>query len=206
MEDVLDVYSRPYDAKHPVICMDEKPYQLLGEVRDPLPMRPGSDLKLDSEYVRKGTCSIFMFNESLAGWRHTSVREHRTANDWAEEIQYLVNSRPDAEKIVLVMDNLNTHALASLYKRFAPKEARRIASKLEIHYTPKHGSWLDMAEIELNVLTRQCLARRIADIETLRRQLYAWECDRNEARGKIVWQFTTEDARVKLASLYPKVF
>lgn len=122
MEDVLDVYSRPYDAKHPVICMDEKPYQLLGEVRDPLPMRPGSDLKLDSEYVRKGTCSIFMFNEPLAGWRHTCVREHRTANDWAEEIQYLVNSRPDAEKIVLVMDNLNTHALASLYKRFAPKK------------------------------------------------------------------------------------
>lgn len=125
MEDVLDVYSRPYDAKHPVICMDEKPYQLLGEVRDPLPMRPGSDLKLDSEYVRKGTCSIFMFNEPLAGWRHTCVREHRTANDWAEEIQYLVNSRPDAEKIVLVMDNLNTHALASLYKRVCPQRSTK---------------------------------------------------------------------------------
>lgn len=186
MEDVLDVYALPYNPLRPVICMDEKPYQLLGEARDPLPMRPGSTQKLDSEYVRKGTCSIFMFNEPLEGWRHTSVIEHRTASDWAEEIKALVDSRPEAEKIVLVMDNLNTHAVASLYKRFEAKEARRIASRLEIHYTPKHGSWLDMAEIELNVMTRQCLVRRIQDIETLRKELNAWECERNDKRGKII--------------------
>lgn len=204
MEDVLDVYALPYNPLRPVICMDEKPYQLLGEARDPLPMKPGSPQKLDSEYVRKGTCSIFMFNEPLGGWRHTSVREQRTALDWAEEIKALVDSRPEAEKIVLVMDNLNTHTVASLYKRFEAKEARRIASRLEIHYTPKHGSWLDMAEIELNVMTRQCLVRRISNIETLRKELNAWECERNDKRGKITWQFKTEDARIKLASLYPK--
>lgn len=204
MEDVLDVYALPYNPLRPVICMDEKPYQLLGEARDPLPMKPGSPQKLDSEYVRKGTCSIFMFNEPLGGWRHTSVREQRTALDWAEEIKDLVDSRPEAEKIVLVMDNLNTHTVASLYKRFEAKEARRIASRLEIHYTPKHGSWLDMAEIELNVMTRQCLVRRISNIETLRKELNAWECEQNDKRGKITWQFKTEDARIKLASLYPK--
>lgn len=204
MEDVLDVYALPYNPLRPVICMDEKPYQLLGEARDPLPMKPGSPQKLDSEYVRKGTCSIFMFNEPLGGWRHTSVREQRTALDWAEEIKALVDSRPEAEKIVLVMDNLNTHTVASLYKRFEAKEARRIASRLEIHYTPKHGSWLDMAEIELNVMTRQCLVRRISNIETLRKELNAWECEQNDKRGKITWQFKTEDARIKLASLYPK--
>ena len=206
MEDVLDIYERPYDALHPVVCMDEKPYQLLGEAREPLPMRPGSNRKVDSEYVRNGTCSIFAFTQPLKGVRHVSVREHRTATDWAEEIKTMVDEwYPDAERITLVMDNLNTHEPASLYKRFPAPEARRILKKLDIHYTPKHGSWLDMAEIELNVMTRQCLSRRIADIETLRRELSSWESDRNSTDSKIVWQFQTKDERVKLASLYPKI-
>lgn len=205
MEDVLDVYSRPYDPLHPVVCMDEKPYQLLGESRDPLPMEPGSKKKLDSEYVRNGTCSIFVFNEPLAGWRHTSVREHRTAEDWAEEVKEFVDSRPEAEKIILIMDNLNTHTIASLYKRFPPSEAKRIKDRLEIHYTPKHGSWLDMAEIELNVMTRQCLNRRLNNIELVRSEITAWETAQNNAKRKIKWQFTTDDARVKLVSLYPIV-
>jgi hypothetical protein len=205
MEDVLDIYERPYDADHPVVCMDEKPYQLLGEAREPWPMQPGSDRKVDSEYVRNGTCSIFAFTQPLAGVRHVSVREQRTATDWAEEIRTMVDEWfPDAEKITLVMDNLNTHKPASLYKRSPAEEARRIIKKLDIHYTPKHGSWLDMAEIELNVMTRQCLSRRIADIDTLRRELSAWESDRNDEDSRIVWQFRTKDARVKLASLYPR--
>ena len=204
MEDVLDVYERPYDERRPMVCMDEKPYQLLGEAREPLPMRPGDDQKLDSEYVRHGTCSIFVFTEPLAGRRHVSVREHRTAEDWAEEIKYLSDVMyPDAEKIVLVMDNLNTHKPASLYKRYSPAEARRIIRRLEIHYTPKHGSWLDIAEIELNVMPRQCLDRRIDNIEVLRHELMAWECNRNNSKDKIIWQFRTDDARVKLVSLYP---
>jgi hypothetical protein len=165
MADILDIYEMPYNPEVPVVCMDEKPYQLLWETREPLPMRPGDTQKTDSEYVRKGLCSIFVFVEPLGGVRHVSVREHRTAVDWAEEIRYLVDvSYPDRDKIILVMDNLNTHALSSLYKTFPAPEARRIAKKLEIHYTPKHGSWLDIAEIELNVMTRQCLSRRIADI------------------------------------------
>lgn len=205
MEDILDVYERPYDPRTPVVCMDEKPYQLLGEVREPLPMRSGDTQKMDSEYTRNGTVSIFVFVEPLGGVRHVSVREHRTAIDWAEEIKYLVDvSYPDSEKIVLVMDNLNTHALSSLYKAFPASEARRIARKLEIHYTPKHGSWLDIAEIELNVMTRQCLSQRISDIEKLRQELSAWEQDRNEHAAGIQWQFTTDKARTKLVSLYPK--
>lgn len=206
MEDVLDVYERPYDESCPVVCMDEKPYQLLGNAREPLPMRPGSDQRIDSEYTREGTCSIFVFTEPLGGIRHVSVREHRTAADWAEEIKYLSDVMyPDVEKIVLVMDNLNTHKPSSLYKKYPPEEARRIIKRLEIHYTPKHGSWLDMAEIELNVMTRQCLSRRIDDIETLRRELSAWENDRNSANDKIIWHFRTSDARVKLISLYPRI-
>ena len=205
MEDILDVYERPYDPRTPVVCMDEKPYQLLGEVREPLPMRSGDIQKIDSEYTRNGTVSIFVFVEPLGGVRHVSVREHRTAIDWAEEIKYLVEvSYPDSEKIVLVMDNLNTHALASLYKAFPASEARRIARKLEIHYTPKHGSWLNIAEIELNVMTRQCLSQRISDIEKLRQELSAWEQDRNGHAACIQWQFTTDKARTKLVSLYPK--
>ena len=206
MEDILDVYERPYDPAKPMVCMDEKPYQLLGEAREPLPMKPGSDQKIDSEYVRNGTCSIFVFTEPLGGRRHVSVREHRTATDWAEEIKYLSDVMyPEAEKIVLVMDNLNTHKPASLYKKYPPSEARRIIRRLEIHYTPKHGSWLDMAEIELNVMTRQCLSRRIDNIETLRRELSAWESDRNNANDKILWHFRVGDAREKLISLYPTV-
>lgn len=205
MEDILDIYEMPYNPAVPVVCMDEKPYQLLGETREPLPMRPGNTQKIDSEYVRNGTCSIFVFVEPLGGVRHISVREHRTAVDWAEEIRYLADVRyPDRDKIILVMDNLNTHALSSLYKAFPAPEARRIAKKLEIHYTPKHGSWLDIAEIELNVMTRQCLSRRIADIKLLRQELAAWESDRNEHTACIQWQFTTGHARTKLVSLYPK--
>lgn len=205
MEDVLDVYERPYNPAFPVVCMDEKPYQLMDASRELLPMRPGDIQKADSEYKRTGTCSIFVFVEPLGGVRHVSVRERRTAADWAEEIKYLVDGcYPDRERVVLVMDNLNTHAVSSLYKRFPAAEARRIAKKLEIHYTPKHGSWLNIAEIELNVMTRQCLSRRIADIETLRRELTAWESERNHACGKINWHFTAGNAREKLTSLYPK--
>ena len=193
MEDVLDVYEMPYNPMRPVVCMDEKPYQLLGNAREPLPMRPGDDQKIDSEYKRNGTCSIFAFVEPLGGKHHVSVHERRTAVDWAKEIQYLSDVMyPDAEKIILVMDNLNTHKPASLYKAFPPAEARRIIKRLEIHYTPKHGSWLDMAEIELNVMTRQCLARRIEDISTLREKLSAWEKERNNEGAKIRWHFQQE--------------
>ena len=169
-------------------------------------MRPGDNKKVDSEYVRNGTCSIFAFVEPLGGCHHISVREHRTAVDWAEEIKYLVDVMyPNAEKIVLVMDNLNTHKPASLYKKYPPEEARRIIKKLEIHYTPKHGSWLDIAEIELNVMTRQCLSRRIESIDKLRSELSAWEVERNEIQACVNWQFRTKDARIKLSSLYPEL-
>ena len=204
MEDILDVYERPYDPTMPVVCMDEKPYQLLGDAREPLPVRPGDTQKIDSEYVRNGTCSIFAFIEPLGGKHHVSVREHRTATDWAEEIRYLVDEMyPDAQKIILVMDNLNTHKPASLYKAFPPEVARRILRRLEIHYTPKHGSWLDIAEIELNVMTRQCLNRRIENIVDLRSELGAWENERNKQQATVNWQFRTADARIKLSSLYP---
>lgn len=204
MEDVLDVYELPYNPKRPVVCMDEKPYQLLGHARETLPMRPGDDEKIDSEYIRNGTCSIFAFIEPLGGKHHVSVHEHRKAMDWAMEIKYLSDVMfPDAEKIILVMDNLNTHKPSSLYKTFAPSEARRIIKRLEIHYTPKHGSWLDMAEIELNVMTRQCLSRRIETIDLLTAELNAWEEERNKTEAKITWHFQTGDAREKLISLYP---
>lgn len=205
MEDVLDIYELPYNPDLPVVCMDEKPYQLLGEARESWAMRPGNNKKIDFEYTRNGTCSIFTFVEALAGRHHVRVREHRTAIDWAEEIRYLVDERyPDAQKIILVMDNLNTHKPASLYKVFPPEEARRIIKKLEIHYTPKHGSWLNIAEIELNVMTRQCLSRRIASIDVLRSELSAWTNERNNGKSKVNWQFTTKDARIKLVSLYPE--
>lgn len=204
MEDILDVYELPYNPSVPVVCMDEKPYQLLGEVRESWAMRPGDNKKVDSEYVRNGTCSIFAFIEPLGGRHHVSVREHRTASDWAEEIKYMVdNMYPDVEKIILVMDNLNTHKASSLYKKYPPEEARRILRKLEIHYTPKHGSWLDIAEIELNVMTRQCLSRRIESISNLKSELDTWENERNNNSAKVNWQFTTKEARVKLISLYP---
>lgn len=205
MEDVLDIYELPYNKDIPVVCMDEKSYQLLGEARESWAMRPGDNKKIDSEYIRNGTCSIFAFVEALAGRHHVSVREHRTAIDWAEEIRYLVDEMyPDVQKIILVMDNLNTHKPASLYKTFPPEEARRIIKKLEIHYTPKHGSWLDIAEIELNVMTRQCLSRRISSIDVLRSELTAWEDERNNGKSKVNLQFTTKDARIKLVSLYPE--
>lgn len=204
MEDILDVYEMPYNPARPVVCMDEKPYQLLGEVRESWAMRPGDNKKVDSEYIRNGTCSIFAFVEPLGGRHHASVREHRTALDWAEEIKYLADKMyPDAEKIILVMDNLNTHKAASLYKKYPPEEARRIIRRLEIHYTPKHGSWLDIAEIELNIMTRQCLSRRVESIELLRRELSVWEDERNSRQSKVNWQFRADKARVKLISLYP---
>ena len=206
MEDVLDVYEMPYNPSVPVVCMDEKPYQLLGEARESWAMRPGDNKKIDSEYIRNGTCSIFAFIEPLGGKHHVSVREHRTAVDWAEEIKYLVDEMyPDAEKIILVMDNLNTHKPSSLYKKYKSEEARRIIRKLEIHYTPKHGSWLDIAEIELNIMTRQCLNRRIDSIEKLTSELAAWEKERNENHSKVNWHFRTKDATVKLISLYPEL-
>ncbi len=204
MEDVLDVYERPYDETRPVVCMDEKPYQLLGDARASWAMRPGDDSKVDSEYVRNGTCSIFAFVEPLGGRHHVSVKEHRTAIDWAHEIKFLVDEMyPGAETITLVMDNLNTHAPGSLYKAFPPEEARRIRRRLDVHYTPKHGSWLDIAEVELNVLTRQCLNRRIDSIGRLRDEMAAWEARRNQEAAKVDWQFRTPDARTKLKSLYP---
>lgn len=206
MEDILDVYELPYNPLRPVVCMDEKPYQLLGEARDSWAMRPGDNRKIDSEYIRNGTCSIFAFIEPLGGRHHVSVKEHRRAVDWAQDIKYLADEvYPDAEKIVLVMDNLNTHKPASLYKKYPPEEARRIIRKLEIHYTPKHGSWLNIAEIELNVMTRQCLSRRIESMNALRRELSAWEQERNGNQATVNWQFRTKDARIKLVSLYPEL-
>lgn len=204
MEDILDVYEMPYDPQLPVVCMDEKPYQLLEESREPLPMRPGDTKKTDSEYKRNGTCSIFVFTEPLAGWRHVMARSQRRAVDWAEEIKYLLDEcYKDYEKVILVMDNLNVHAEASLYKRYSPQEARRLAKKLEIHYTPVHGSWLNIAEIELNAMTRQCLTRRVGTLEELNQELEAWEQERNTACKTVNWHFQTEDAREKLVSLYP---
>ena len=205
MEDVLDIYELPFDRDYPVVCMDEKPYQLLGDARLPLPMRKGDDLTTDSEYVRNGTCSIFAFIEPLGGKHHVSVHGHRTAIEWAEEIKYLSDIMyPAAKKIILVMDNLNTHKISSLYKAFHPAEARRITKRLEIHYTPKHGSWLNIAEIELNIMTRQCLQRRIDDIALLHSELTVWEKERNAEKKTVNWQFQTPDARIKLKSLYPK--
>jgi len=207
MEDVLEVYSRPYDPTRPVICMDEKPYQLLGEVREPIPAEPGEVKKVDSEYKREGTCSIFIFTEPLAGWRYAEAFEHRTKIDWAQRVKWVLdNQYPDADKVVLVMDNLNTHVISSLYEAFPPEEAFRLAQRLEIHYTPKHGSWLDIAEIELSALAVQCLGdRRIPSIKALNRALLAWETKRNTCQKGVDWHFSTDDARSKLKRLYPVV-
>jgi hypothetical protein len=205
MEDVLAVYSRPFDPAKPVVCMDEKPYQLLDHARDPVPATPGNDLKIDSEYVRCGTCSVFVWVEPLAGHRRVTAREHRTRLDWATEIDQLLNhDYPDAEKVVLVMDNLNTHSIGSLYETFEPTKAFTLAQRLEIHHTPKHGSWLNIAEIELSALTRQCLDRRIADLDTLNTELTAWQNTVNANQRQVNWQFTTKDARTKLKHLYPE--
>ena len=207
MEDVLTVYARPYNPEKPVVCMDEKPYQLLDHVREPLPVRPGSTEKIDNEYERNGTCSIFIFTEPLGGWREAGALPRRTKIDWAHKIKWLLDEQyPDAEKVVLVMDNLNTHAISSLYEAFRPEEAFRLAQRLEIHFTPKHGSWLNIAECELSALASQCLGnRRIADIELLNRELAAWHTRRNHTQKGVEWHFTTADARIKLKRLYPKV-
>lgn len=185
--------------------MDEQPVQLIKESRIPLPAKPGQPERFDYEYERNGTASIFLFTEPLAGWRQVSVREHRTAVDWAEEIQWLLEEQyPQAEKVVLVCDNLNTHTIASLYKAFPPEKARSLAKRLEIHYTPKHGSWLNIAEIELSVLTKQCLDRRIPDLDTLKRETRVWYVERNASQKSVDWQFTTADARIRLKHLYPQ--
>lgn len=206
MEDVLEVYQRPYDPRRPQVCLDETSKQLIGETRLPIPAAPGREACEDSEYVRNGTVNLFMMFEPLAGRRHVRVTDRRTKKDFAEAVKELADERyPDAEKIVLVMDNLNTHSPASLYEAFEANEARRLVEKLEIHYTPKHGSWLDMAEIELGILNRQCLDRRLADAETLQREVIAWEHDRNRRVTKVDWRFTTADARVKLKRLYPSI-
>ena len=186
MEDVLDVYARPYDPRFPVICMDEASKQLVGEVRDPLPIRPGDPLRIDSEYVRLGTCNLFMFCEPLRGWRQVRVTERRTKVDWAHALRDFLNEfYREAEKVVLVMDNLNTHSPGSFYEAFAPEEARRLTERLEIHYTPKHGSWLNIAECEFSVLQRQCLDRRIDDATLLGNEVNAWQASRNAIDSKI---------------------
>ena len=206
MEDVLDVYERPRDQTAPVVCMDEMPVQLLKETRVPIPAEPGRPRRVNYEYERNGTANIFMFAEPLAGWRQTLVTERRTAVDWAVAVRDLVDSRyADARIIVLVMDNLNTHTLGSLYEAFPPAEARRIAKRLEIHHTPKHGSWLNMAENELSALSRQCLARRIGAIENLRSEVHAWEATRNTEQVHVQWRFTIDQARIKLRNVYPVI-
>jgi DDE superfamily endonuclease len=205
MEDILAVYARPHDPTRPVVCMDEKPFQFLGEVRDPLPATPGRDARQDSEYVRCGTCSIFVWTEPLRGWRRVDALPQRTKIDWAEQVKQLLTvDYPDAQTVVLVMDNLNTHGIASLYEAFEPGEAFALAQRLEIHHTPKHGSWLNIAEIELSALSRQCLDRRINNLDTLNTELTAWQHAINANQRGVDWQFTTDDARVKLRHLYPK--
>lgn len=204
MEDILDLYCQPYDPECPVICMDEKPYQLLGEVRDPIAMEPGKPRKIDSEYIRKGTCSIFVYCEPLTGWGSAHGRERRTKVDWAEEIRWLLEEvYPQAEKIRLVSDNLNTHVISSLYEAFPAPQARALAKRLEMHHTPKHGSWLNVAEIQISVLSRQCLCRRIPELDLLNRELSAWNLSHAAAQNPVDWHFTTDDARIKLKYLYP---
>ena len=208
MEDVLEVYSRPFDPNRPVVCMDEKPFQLLDEYLEPIPMSKTNHIeKYDCEYVRKGSCSSFMFTEPLGQWREAHALPRRTSIDWAKQIQWLADERyPSAEKIVLVMDNLNTHGISSLYKAFSPEEAFRLSQRFEIHYTPKHGSWLDMAEIELSALTVQALlGKRIPSIDELNQVLTAWHVNRNAGQKGVDCQFTVDDARTKLKHLYPEI-
>jgi hypothetical protein len=206
MEDVLEVYTRPYDPTRPVVCFDEASKQLVADVTPALPLQPGRPARVDYEYERRGTANLFMVFEPLAGQRRVTVTERRTAVDFAQMIRVVVDELyATAEKVVLVLDNLNTHAPASLYEAFAPAEARRLLERLEIHYTPKHASWLNMAETELSVLGRQCLDRRIPEREILVREVAAWEAKRNAAVVKVDWQFTTADARIKLKRLYPSI-
>ena len=204
MEDVLEVYHRPYDERRPLVCLDEVPVQLVGEARVPLPARPGRPARYDYEYVRHGTANLFMAFEPLIGWRSVQATGRRAALDFAEVLRWLAEDlHPDARKVVLVTDNLNTHTPGCLYEAFEPARARAIAEKLEWHYTPKHGSWLNMAEIELSVLSRQCLGRRIESAEEMEREVGAWQDDRNEREVGVQWRFTTADARIKLRHLYP---
>ena len=207
MEDVLSVYARPYDKKKPVVCMDEKPYQLLSLSCPSIPMKKGKSEREDYEYIRNGTCSIFIFTEPLAGWRYAQAFTQRTKKDWARNIKWLLDEQyPDAEKVVLVMDNLNTHTISSLYETFPPEEAFRLAQRLEIHFTPKHGSWLNIAEIELSAMAAQCLGnRRIADLMTMNEELSVWHTKRNKTQKGVDWQFKTKDARIKLKRLYPLI-
>jgi len=206
MEDVLEVYKRPFDPDRPVVNMDEQPVQLIKESRHKIAATPGNPERVDYEYERNGTAVNFMFTEPLSGWRKVNVRERRTAIDWAHEIKELLEiDYPAATKVVLVCDNLNTHKPASLYKAFEPAVARSLLERLEIHYTPKHGSWLNIAEIELSVLTKQCLDRRIPDIETFRSETAKWAQERNAGQKSVDWRFTTDQARIKLKRLYPKI-
>ena len=206
MEDVLEVYHRPHNPKQPLVCFDEGTKQQTKQTRTPLPAKPGTLARYDYEYERNGTSNLFIFFAPLESWRHIKVTERRTMVDFAHCMRDLVDIHfPDAEKIIMVMDNLNTHKVASLYEAFPPAEARRVIEKLEIHYTPKHGSWLNMAEIELSVLHRQCLEGRIPDRSTLQAEVGAWESRRNAAEATVHWRFTTEDARVKLYKLYPSI-
>jgi len=204
MEEVLDLYAEPYDPGHPIVCMDETSTQLIKETRVPIPATPGRPERFDYEYERKGTRNLFVFCEPLAGWRHVAVTQQRTMVDFGRQLRWLVDEAyPQVERIRVVLDNLNTHRPASLYETFEPAEARRILKRLSFHHTPKHGSWLNMAEIELGVFTRQCLSRRIGDEQTLQREVAALERERNQAKATIAWQFTTPDARRKLSHLYP---
>lgn len=204
MEDTLEVYKRPYDPHHPQICMDEGSKQLLAAKRASLPMEKGKSEREDYEYEREGTCSVFVACEPLAGKRYLKVTEQRTKRDWAIFMQEVIDVHyKDAEKIILVMDNLNTHVLSSFYEAFDAPTARKLVEKVEIHYTPKHGSWLNMAEIELSILARQCLSDRMPSIDFVQKQVYTWQTERNQAQVTINWRFTTEDARIKLKRLYP---
>jgi len=206
MEDVLDVYTRPYDGQRVLVCMDETTKQQIMEVRPPVGSAPGRPYRYDAEYQRNGVSNLFLFFAPLTGWRHVDVTDQRTKMDWAQAIRQLVDDHlPGVQKIVLVMDNLNTHSPSSLYEAFRPEEAKRILDRLEIHYTPKHGSWLNMAEMELSILGRQCLSRRIPDQPTLRQEVAAWEKSRNKTKAAVDWRFTADDARIRLKKLYPSL-
>ena len=204
MEDVLELYAEPYDPRRPVVCFDEQPRQLIAEVRVPLPAAPGRPERVDYEYRRRGTANLFLTFEPLAGWRHVAVTERRTSTEFAHQMRALVDAHyPDAERIAVVLDNLSTHSPAALYQAFPPAEARRLLKRLAFHYTPKHGSWLNMAELEFSALSRRCLDHRIPDQPTLRREIAAWQRTRNAERGTVQWRFTVTDARTKLHRLYP---
>lgn len=204
MEDVLDLYAEPYNPRFPVVCFDERPYQFITETRKPLSVEPGSPMRYDYEYERNGTCNLFAYLQPLVGWRHVVVTTRRTGIDFAERMRELSDVHfPDAERIRVVVDNLNIHTPATFYEAFEPSVARRLVQRLEFRYTPKHGSWLNMVESELAVLSRQCLDRRIPEIELLRREIEAWEAERNAQKVMVNWQFKTTDARIKLKRLYP---